>query len=172
MTAQIVFLCLGNICRSPLAEALARQKFGHLGLAFSSVGLEADHGLPTSEFSIEFAAGKGASLDGHTPRSVDAEVLADATWLIAMTRSQGAIARSRFGDELHGHLGIIGAPGFDLQKHQHSPEVEDVDDPYGWPRDEYFVCGDQIDRLLDEWSATFMEIAESNETDSKRESLK
>jgi len=180
MTAQIVFLCLGNICRSPLAEALARGKFGRLNLCFSSVGLEAGHGLDTSDFSIAYANEHGCSLVGHQPKGVSSAVLDQATWLIAMTRSQGAIVRSRYGEQLQGRLGILGAPGFDLQEHQHSPEVEDVDDPYGWPQDQYFACGDQISRLLDQWSTVFAELVgasdevptDANEPKRHQEKLK
>jgi len=155
VSAQVVFLCLGNICRSPLAEALARRRFGHLGLDFSSLGLQVTPGWPASEFSMAYAAQAGCDLGEHRARSASTDTLAEAVWLIAMTRSQGAIARSRFGKLMSGRIGIWSAPGFDFQEHQYSPEVEDVDDPYGWPKDQYFACGDQIDRLLTGWTDIF-----------------
>ena len=169
MRASIVFLCLGNICRSPLAAALARGRFVHLGHIFSSLGLQVTPGWRAAEFSIAYAAKMDCDLASHRARSVKPESLAEATWLIAMTRSQGAIARNRFGQSMPGRIGILGAPGFDLQEHQHSPAMEDVDDPYGWPEEKYFACGDQIDRLLRGWTEVFTDLAESSANDSGQE---
>ncbi|MEL6599992.1 MAG: low molecular weight protein-tyrosine-phosphatase [Pseudomonadota bacterium] len=38
MTLRILFVCLGNICRSPSAEAVFRERLGHLDIHFDSAG--------------------------------------------------------------------------------------------------------------------------------------
>ena len=43
---RIVFVCTGNICRSPMAEAIARDLFGEDGVVFESAGVRAVRGRP------------------------------------------------------------------------------------------------------------------------------
>lgn len=155
MPARVVFLCTGNICRSPLAEVLAADMFRETGVVFASAGLSAVPGLPASVSSVEYAAAHGLSLVGHQSQPVTRELLAGTDWVIGMTRSHAAIFRSRFGGVHAGAIGILGAPGFDLACEAQSPQVEDVKDPYGMSRENYFFCGDQIRRLLRPWSPVF-----------------
>lgn len=58
---RIVFVCSGNICRSPLAEAYARS----LGREAASCGLNCGDGFPADPRAREFAASHGLSLDDH-----------------------------------------------------------------------------------------------------------
>lgn len=155
MPQRIIFLCTGNTCRSPLAEVIAADMFSEMGLVFASAGLSAVPCLPASLSSAEYAAGRGLSLAGHSSRPVTRTILADTAWFIGMTRSHAAIFRSRFGAVYGGAIGILGAPGFDLAARRESPEVEEVDDPYGLSRQQYFRCGDQITRLLSGWRDVF-----------------
>lgn len=155
MADRIVFMCTGNICRSPLAEVLAAHKFGGLGWSFCSAGLEALAGLPASRSSVAYAAQLGLSLADHRSQPVTPALLADTAWVIGMTRSHAAIFRSRCGVAYAGAVGVLGAPGVDLARVRHSPSVEEVDDPYGQSPAVYTACGDQIDRLLNGWADTF-----------------
>lgn len=58
---RLVFVCKGNICRSPYAEARARA----LGLPAASFGLEAAPGKPANPDAIATAAARGLDLTGH-----------------------------------------------------------------------------------------------------------
>ncbi len=156
MRNRIIFLCTGNICRSPIAEVVAQQAFSGLGLSFSSAGLEAVRGLPASDLSVAYGIGCGCSLVGHRSQPVSSALLADCAWVIGMTRSHAAIFRSRHAETFTGAIGVLGAPGVDLAVQRHSPEAEEVDDPYGRTEAEYDFCGDQITRLLKGWAATFL----------------
>ena len=155
MRNRIVFLCTGNICRSPLAEALARQMFDGSGLCFSSAGVSALNGFAASGYSISYAAQAGCGLANHRAQPVSGVLLSDTAWIIGMTRSHAAIFRSRYGDRYEGAIGLLGAPGVDLATQRNSPAVEEVDDPYGQAQDVYDLCGDQITRLLKGWTETF-----------------
>jgi ribose 5-phosphate isomerase B len=158
MAGQVVFLCTGNICRSPLAEALAGAAFADLEVGFRSAGLDAVDGLPASRDSASYAASLGLSLAGHRSQPVTAELLARTDWVVGMTRSHAAIFRSRWGRFYQGAVGILGAPGVDLTKLAHSPASEEVDDPYGQAREVYYACGDRIARMLVDWRDTFLTI--------------
>ena len=157
---RIVFLCTGNICRSPLAEILARQAFAATGLEFSSAGLEAPAAHPASRSSVLYARNRGLDLSAHASQPITAGLLADTAWVIGMTRSHAALFRSRWGRLYTGAIGVLGAPGVDLAQRTHSPDhTVEVDDPYGRDEAAYFACGDRIDHLLGQWAATFAELA-------------
>lgn len=58
---RLVFICNGNICRSPLAEAYARS----LGRQTASCGLNCGDGYPADPRAQLFAEMNGLTLDGH-----------------------------------------------------------------------------------------------------------
>jgi protein-tyrosine phosphatase len=68
---KILFVCLGNICRSPLAEAIFADKAKKLGLMVEadSAGFESFHrGDPADPRSLAVAAAHGIDLTGHVAR--------------------------------------------------------------------------------------------------------
>lgn len=72
---RILFVCTGNICRSPVAEAVARHVFTQAGLAdhvtVSSAGIQDYHtGQAPDPRSIASAAAKGVSMDGIIAKKV------------------------------------------------------------------------------------------------------
>ena len=159
MVTSILFLCTGNTCRSPVAEVLARRQYGTLDLDFKSAGLDARPGQPASIESAAWAEASGLSLAGHCSQPVSTGILTDASWVIGMTRSHAAIFNSRFGDVYHGGIGVLGAACVDLSLLDHSPETEEVSDPYGGTADEYGPVCEQIARLLACWEPCFRGLA-------------
>ncbi len=151
---NVVFLCTGNTCRSPLAAALATRSWGGHA-AFSSAGLQAVAGQPASEGARLVAADLGADLRGHLSRPVDAQLLAEADWVIGMTRAHAAIFRARYGSHFRGRIGVLGAPGVDLTRHETSAAAEEVADPFGGELAGYRAIGAQIERLLAVWAPEF-----------------
>lgn len=162
MGARINFICTGNICRSPLAEAVARDMFDNLGLTFTSAGLHSVPGHGASQGSADFGDGLGLSLDNHASRPIDPDELVDTAWVIGMTRSHAAMFRSRFGHCYQGKIGVLGAAGINLADRRHSPELEEVDDPYGLSEETYQATGRQIQRLLAGWRPEFEKLSERN----------
>lgn len=62
---RLVFVCTGNICRSPYAEALARSR----GLEAISAGIDTTPGLPAHPQAIAEARARGIDLSGHRTTS-------------------------------------------------------------------------------------------------------
>lgn len=89
---NILFVCLGNICRSPLAEAIVRQmaRRQHLDgrYRFASAGTGDWHvGRGADPRSVETAARYGLDLSSHRARQITGKDIADWHWFVAMDRS-------------------------------------------------------------------------------------
>lgn len=63
--ARIVFVCQGNICRSPFAAALLRARLGDAGIAIASAGMMPQPGRATPRCGIAAAAAHGIDLAPH-----------------------------------------------------------------------------------------------------------
>lgn len=151
---KVVFLCTGNTCRSPLAEALATKAWPSQ-VRFASAGLQAVPGEPASDGARRVAAEMGADLEHHRARPVDAALLDEADWVIGMTRAHAAIFRARYGARFRGRIGILGEPGVDLARLETSATAEEIADPFGGELAHYRAVGSQIDRLLSIWEPEF-----------------
>jgi protein-tyrosine-phosphatase len=83
---DILFLCTGNTCRSPMAAALfaMRCAAGGLDAAVSGAGLDARPDAPAEANAIAAAAELGAELNSHRARQATPELLAQADVVICM----------------------------------------------------------------------------------------
>jgi len=128
MTRPVVLtVCLGNICRSPTAEAAIRDAASDAGvdLDVRSAGTGDWHlGHPPNPQMARAAAQRGLTLDG-TAEKVTAEMLKDADLVVAMDTSNLADLR-RIADDHGLDTRIELFRTFD-------PEADEVDvpDPYG-----------------------------------------
>ncbi|MBN1787012.1 MAG: threonylcarbamoyl-AMP synthase [Sedimentisphaerales bacterium] len=96
LTVNIIFVCTGNTCRSPMAEGFAKkqlaQKLGcnidqleQMGYKIASSGVMAMNGIGASAESIMFCSTKGVDIAGHKSRRLDAEMLQEADYIFAMS---------------------------------------------------------------------------------------
>jgi len=121
---RILFVCLGNICRSPLAEVIARAEAQRRGLRdwrLASAGTGDWHvGQGADRRSLAVARKYGLDLSRHVARQVTSADLTDWDWFVAMDRSNRA------------DLLAMGAqPERVLLMRQFDPSGEpDVPDPY------------------------------------------
>lgn len=102
-----LFVCTGNTCRSPMAEAIARDlltRAGHEGAAGSgggtprvivdSAGTSAYPGAPATPEAVEALAAMNIPMTRHTSAPLTRAMLAEAEVVYAMTESHAHAARS------------------------------------------------------------------------------
>ena len=129
---SIVFVCTGNICRSPLAEAQLRdyaEKQGVAGrLAISSAGTHAWDGNRATHEAREAARLWNLDLTGHRAREIRRSIMIDADYVLAMTQQHYHWLRREFPEQKNA---VYLTRLFPRQLEAETPGETDVPDPIG-----------------------------------------
>ena len=94
---NVLFVCTGNICRSPMAEYLFLSRMGpDAPWKAHSAGLAAVDGLAASRAAIEVMDEVGVNIRKHSSRELTNELIDEATIILVMTGAHAAELKRRF----------------------------------------------------------------------------
>lgn len=137
---MVLFVCTGNTCRSPMAEALFKFRKADLDWQTQSAGVFASAGSPASANAITAAQELGADLTQHKSQPLTAELVEKADLIITMTEAHRHHVLDAF-PEVGNRVCLINSFGT-------SKVPADVSDPFGGSLNTYKRTRDEIDRAL------------------------
>ena len=135
---NVIVICTGNICRSPIGEGLLRARAP--GLNVSSAGVGAMVGWPADPLSLEVMTANGHDLSAHKARQLTRAMLAETD--LVLTLDQG-----------HSHWVNLRFPEYRGKVHKilRWRDNADVPDPYRMPREAFEESYRLIEQGVDDW---------------------
>ncbi|WP_321958989.1 low molecular weight protein-tyrosine-phosphatase [Burkholderia cenocepacia] len=143
----LVVVCIGNLCRSPMAEALLRARLA--GVDVQSAGIGARDGQPADPHAVALLRERGLDLAAHRARRLPPWLAARAGLILTMDLEQKRWIVRR-------HPALCGRV-FRLGEFCEAPDGAsrgiDVPDPYLGPRAAFEHSLRLIERGVDSWCA-------------------
>lgn len=140
MFNSILVVCVGNICRSPMAEALLGDRLAQrqgLKVASAGVGALVGHGADVTAQALMLE--RGVDISMHKARQLDGELLSGYDLVLVMEKRH-IEAVHRIAPSSKGKVHLLGKWS-DFE----------ISDPYKQPRHEFEVALELIERGVDEW---------------------
>ena len=143
---QLLFVCTGNTCRSPMAEGIARKALAQhlsckeiddlsvLGYKILSAGTMGMNGMAASEGAIAACADRGIDISGHRSHALCASLIEDSDYIFTMTHSHRDSVLAQF-PEAADRCTLL-----DIDA--------DISDPVGQPVAVYRACAAQIENAV------------------------
>ncbi len=136
--SMILFVCTGNLCRSPMAAGLLRRRLAEEGLearhTVTSAGVWAMDGQPASQNAITAMAERGIDISDHIARTITADHVAEADLILVMAQEHTRMIQNTW-------------PQYTWKVYrlgEMAGKRQDIQDPYGGSIEEYRACADTI----------------------------
>ena len=142
---QILFVCTGNTCRSPMAEGFGRKfiaekleckvdQLEERGYKVGSAGLLAINGIKASDEAVGFCRERGVDIAGHFSYGVSKELIDESDYIFALSENH--------------LLGIVALSPEASGKCMLLDDGRDVADPIGGDKAVYRACGKAIEKAV------------------------
>ena len=147
----ILFICQGNVCRSPYAGRYLRKIAGDRdlrGICSRSAGLDVRVSAPSPDLAVRVAKTLGVELTGHRSKPVTEDMIENTDMIFTMEHRQAAFMRKTFPYHVRK---IFLLPLFDTN----SPPAWDyalrynIPDPYGKSEKDFLECFRMIERSIE-----------------------
>ncbi len=147
---NILFVCTGNTCRSPMAASLFNKIAveRNLNVRIESAGIFASEGEPASTNAIIAMKKYGIDLLSHHAQGINSELIQKSDLILTMTAA-------------HKMLLEPSAPGKVFTLCEYVGEDSDIPDPYGCDMDEYEACADRLYIVLEKCADKIEETLQS-----------
>jgi len=124
---NILFLCTGNTCRSPMAAALF-SRMAHVDT--ESAGLYAAEGQPAAAHMLALAEEYHVNINGHRSRLVSFEMLEQAEFIVCLSAAHAMRVKDHAA---HEKIRVLGGG---------------IADPFGGSLEEYRACAEEMNAAM------------------------
>ena len=153
----ILFVCTGNICRTPVAAGLLYDRLvreqADAQIHIRSAGIWALEGRPATAYAQQVMGERDMDISAHRARNITQAIVDDADLILVMTRQHADAIRRGF-DRVAGKLHLLA---------EMAGDGHDVEDPYGGSLAEYRRTAARLDDLIEHGYESILKLLNTRE---------